>query len=130
MTHYDFFQAMIRDIQAVGGEMEIAIVSSDGMDLVTNISDAGVEAHLSAYSSVFTDYGNKLMQSEPSGKMPVQVNLCVTADRYILITRLDDKLSLVVRGKDRDRIAPLMKKCLDQNERVKKLNDGAFSSGL
>lgn len=130
MTHHDFFQAMIRDIQAVGGELEIAVVRDDGMDLVTNITEANTEAHLSAYSSIFMDYGNKLLQMPgQTHVLPVQLNLTVTAGYFILITRLDDQLSLVVRGKERERIAPLMKKCLDQAEQMKKLNDSGVSSG-
>lgn len=128
MTHHDFFQAMIRDIQSVGGELEIAIVSGDGMDLVTNISDATAEAHLSAYSSIFMDYGNKLLYMPGHSRgLPVQLNLSVNADHFILITRLDDQLSLVVRGKERERIAAVMKKCLDQTERLKDLNTGLSS---
>ncbi len=124
MTHHDIFEQIIRDIISVGEGLTAVIVSRDGMVLISSTDNEMTESHLSAFSSICMDYGHKLLT--PPGqpvKQPVRMNLCVGTDHYALIVRLDEQVSVVVRGSDRTQIAALMKKGLDLVDRMNTLKN-------
>lgn len=126
MTHYEIFQQMLADIAQTAPAVEAAVVSHDGLVLISNISDLHKESHLAAYASVFMEYGNRMIQLPGNTKhSPVEISLNVTADAYILVTRLDNRLMLVVQATDREYIAPLMKQTLKQIERMQSLSSSS-----
>lgn len=123
MTHYEFFRQIIGDIESVGTPVETAIISSDGMVVVSNITDLQRESHMAAYAAVFIEYGNRMSQCPgQTNQAPVDISLNVNANDFTLVTRLDERLMLILRSADRQYIAPLMKACLAQIDRMKTLS--------
>ena len=120
MTTHDFFQQIISDITSLGSGMTAVIATHDGMVLISSDADVSIESHMSAQASIVMEYGHKLL-TPPGLKtaLSVRLNLTVGTDHYVLIVILDEQLSLIVKGTDRSLIAPLMKKGLEQIDRVK-----------
>lgn len=123
ISHKDFFDQVISTIEKISAGTSVAIVSSDGLVLHSNIKDETAEAQLGSFSSVFLDQGKKIFTVPPSDngesfKEDIQTTVTVGAKRVFVLTQLLEDAFLAILGEDKSKTNEFLKRSLEESDRL------------
>lgn len=119
LSHHKYFEQIIAKVTAIAADSTVAVVSTDGMVLNSNVADATLEAQLSSFASVYLDYGKKMVAIPPDpnrdgARDAVQTMVTVGAQRFIMITQLVADAMLIIVGEDKTKINAMLKISLEE----------------
>lgn len=123
ISHKEFFDQIILNIEKIAAGTSVAIVSSDGLVLHSNVKDEMTEDQLGSFSSVFLDEGKKIFSVPPSNsteafKEDIQTTVTVGAKRVFVLTQLLEDAFLVVLGEDKSKTNEFLKRSLEESDRL------------
>lgn len=126
ISHKAFFDQVILNIEKIAAGTSVAIVSSDGLVLHSNVKDETAEAQLGSFSSVFLDEGKKIFSVPPSQttegvKEDIQTTVTVGAKRVFVLTQLLSDAFLVILGEDKSKTNDFLKRSLEESDRLRSL---------
>lgn len=123
ISHKDFFDQVIVNIEKIAAGTSVAIVSSDGLVLHSNVKDETAESQLGSFSSVFLDEGKKIFSvpaanSTESAKEEIQTTVTVGGKRVFVLTQLLNDAFLVILGEDKSKTNEFLKRSLEESDRL------------
>lgn len=123
ISHKQFFDQVILNIEKIASGSSVAIVSSDGLVLHSNVKDETAEAQLGSFSSVFLDEGKKIFSVPASNsaedvKEDIQTTVTVGAKRVFVLTQLLADAFLVILGEDKSKTNEFLKRSLEESDRL------------
>ncbi len=121
LSHHAYFTQIIQKAAKLDPKSLIAVVSSQGLVLVSNTEDADLEAQLASYGSAYLEYGSRLFAVPPAEGTEqdrIQSVITVGRERFILICQLVADTALVIAGRDKDRVGDLLRFAYEEVNRV------------
>lgn len=126
ISHKEFFDQVIANIEKIAPATSVAIVSSEGLPLHSNVKDETAEAQLGSFASVFLDQGKKIFDVPASDaangtREDIQTTVTVGGKRVFVVTQLLSNAFLVILGEDKSKTNEFLKRSLEETDRLQAL---------
>lgn len=122
IPHHQFFEDIIRKVEAIETDTVAALVSSEGLVLCSNVTDADREAQLASYAATYLDNGRKMFSARPTSEKEspedVQAVITVGHARFVILAQVVAGSMLVISGTDKSKISIFLKMAMDEVARV------------
>jgi predicted regulator of Ras-like GTPase activity (Roadblock/LC7/MglB family) len=121
LSHHTYFTQVVQKAVKLDPKALVAVVSSQGLVLVSNTDDEDLEAQLASYGSAYLEYGSRLFAVPPAeGTEPDRIQSVITVgrERFVLICHLVADTAVVIAGRDKDRVGDLLRYAYEEVNRV------------